>query len=205
MPTSPPTFPVLQPTDPEGRPESRSGSSNERELRLLKRVSQQDRDAFRELYFIYHRRLSRFISRLTTRRDLADEIINDTLWTVWRKAGDFRGASQVSTWILGIGYRQALTSLRRAGAHTTLDEAAGREVAVADDLYAVDETRDWLDRALASLPIEQRTVIEFTYFLGHSCEEIAVIMGCPVNTVKTRMFYARRKLKAALSQLANGA
>jgi RNA polymerase sigma-70 factor, ECF subfamily len=185
--------------DSRARTEQRHPASNEHELRLLGQVVRQDREAFRELYFIYHRRLSRFISRLTTRRDLAEEIINDTLWTVWRKAGDFRGASQVSTWIFGIAYRQSLSTLRRANAHPTVDETEARSIAVAEDSYALDETREWLNRALNELPIEQRMVIEFTYFLGHSCEEIAVIMGCPVNTVKTRMFYARRKLKTALA------
>jgi RNA polymerase sigma-70 factor (ECF subfamily) len=174
------------------------GSSNERELRLLSRVAQQDRDAFRELYFIYHRRLNRFISRLTSRHDLIEEVINDTLWTVWKKAADFRGASQLSTWILGIGYRQALSTLRRANAHTATDDPA-RDHLIAEDVQGAEELREWLDEALDQLPLEQRTVIELTYYLGHSCEEIAAIMGCPVNTVKTRMFYARRKLKSTLA------
>ncbi len=186
------------------RSEQRNPASNEHELRLLCRVARQDREAFRELYFLYHRRLSRFISRLTPRRDLVEEIINDTLWTVWKKAGDFRGASQVSTWILGIAYRQSLSSLRRANAHPTVEASEAHPPPAAEDGYALDETREWLGRALLTLPLEQRMVIELTYFLGHSCEEIAAIVGCPVNTVKTRMFYARRKLKAVLAQLANG-
>jgi len=127
-----------------------------------------------------------------------EEVINDTLWTVWKKAGDFRAASQVSTWVLGIAYRQALTSLRRANVHVLLDDPA-RDHLAAEDVQATDELREWLDEALEQLPLEQRTVIELTYYLGHSCEEIAAIMGCPVNTVKTRMFYARRKLKATLA------
>jgi RNA polymerase sigma-70 factor (ECF subfamily) len=180
-----------------------AGSANERELRLLRRIAAQDRDAFRELYFIYHRRLSRFVARLTHRHELIEEVINDTLWTVWKKAADFREASQVSTWILGIGYRQALTTLRRAHSHATVDDPA-RDHLVAEDVQASDELREWLNEALEQLPLEQRTVIELTYFLGHSCEEIAAIMGCPVNTVKTRMFYARRKLKSTLAPLANG-
>jgi RNA polymerase sigma-70 factor (ECF subfamily) len=195
---------VLNPDNPPAGADSRA-SSNERELRLLGRIAQQDREAFRELYFVYHRRLSRFISRLTTRHDLAEEIINDTLWTVWKKAGDFRAASQVSTWILGIAYRQSLTSLRRANAHPVVEESPEHEVADAEDSFALDELREWLASAMEHLPLEQRTVIELTYFLGHSCDEIAAIMGCPVNTVKTRMFYARRKLKLTLSQLAHGA
>lgn len=178
-----------------------SSSSNERELALLARVSGQDRAAFKELYVIYHRRLSRFISRLTSRQELAEEIINDTMWTVWKKAAGFRGASQVSTWVLGIAYRQALMTFRRSGP-PPVEETPGHETAVVEDSQAATETHEWLARGLAQLPLEQRMVIEFTYFLGHSCEEIAAIMDCPVNTVKTRMFYARKKLKSHLSQLA---
>ncbi|HEY5810290.1 MAG TPA: sigma-70 family RNA polymerase sigma factor [Povalibacter sp.] len=196
---------VLRPGDhsPTGS-DTGQASSNERELRLLARIVQQDRDAFRELYFIYHRRLSRFISRLTTRHELAEEIINDTMWTVWKKAGNFRAASQVSTWILGIAYRQSLTSLRRFHAHPVVDDPVDRDLLATEDLQQLDETREWLNSALETLPLEQRTVIELTYFLGHSCEEIATIMACPVNTVKTRMFYARRKLKSALTAPGKG-
>lgn len=180
-----------------------AASPNERELRLLSRVAQQDRDAFKELYVIYHRRLSRFISRLTSRHELAEEIINDTMWTVWKKASGFRAASQVSTWILGIAYRQSLMTFRRANTHPVADEPIGRDIPIAEDSQGQAETREWLDQGLAKLPLEQRMVIELTYYLGHSCEEIATIMDCPVNTVKTRMFYARRKLKLSLSLLAD--
>jgi RNA polymerase sigma-70 factor (ECF subfamily) len=178
-----------------------SVASNERELQLLRRVAAQDRAAFKELYVIYHRRLMRFISRLTSRHELAEEIINDTLWIVWKKAEGFRAASQVSTWVLGIAYRQALTTLRRAGPPADAQDASARE-ALAEDTQALAETRQWLDRGLALLPLEQRMVLEFTYYLGHSCEEIATLMECPVNTVKTRMFHARRKLRASLGELA---
>jgi RNA polymerase sigma-70 factor (ECF subfamily) len=70
-----------------------------------------------------------------------------------------------------------------------------------DDPVAEIEQRDLLDHALAVLPPEQRLVLELTYFLGHSCEEVAAITACPVNTVKTRMFHARRKLRELLPQL----
>ena len=181
--------------------------ADDRELQLLRRVGRQDREAFKELYFIYHRRLVRFVMRMTSRQDLAEEVLNDTMWIVWRKAGEFRAASQVSTWILGIAYRQTLSTSRRtqlnAQFNSTGAEPEELEVATADDAQLQAETREWLDRGLAQLPLEQRMVMELTYFLGHSCEEIATIMDCPVNTVKTRMFHARRKLRIGLARLAD--
>ena len=180
---------------------SSGSSSNARELELLRQVAAGDRTAFKELYLIYHRRLARFLMRMTSRHDLIEEVINDTLWTVWLKAGDFRGDSLVSTWIVGITYRRALKALRRHGAPRPM---LVEEVAVAPDAQQEDENRQWLGQALAELPLEQRMVMEFSYLMGHSCEEIATIMQCPVNTVKTRMFHAREKLRRSLPRLAGG-
>jgi RNA polymerase sigma-70 factor, ECF subfamily len=182
------------------RPGPSARPGNERERDLIAKISRGDRDAFRELYLHYHRRLAKFLTRMTRRYEDAEEIINDTLWTVWQRAGDFRDASQVSTWIMGIAYRRALNTIRRAATH---DRVMAREIVdtepEASDLSESIERRVLLDRALAQLPIEQRLVLEFTYYMDHSCEEVAEIMECPVNTVKTRMFNARRKLRAILA------
>jgi RNA polymerase sigma-70 factor, ECF subfamily len=176
-----------------------ASATNERELELLRLIAQRDREAFRELYLAYHRRLARFLMRMTFRHDVIDEVINDTLLTVWRKASDFRGESQASTWIVGIAYRRALKALRVTHVARALDPEHSPH---ACDPQSLDEERQWLDRALAELPFEQRMVLELSYLLGHSCEEIASIMQCPVNTVKTRMFHAREKLRRSLPRLA---
>ena len=178
---------------------SQRAEGDEPERSLLARVAEGDRDAFRELYLRYHRRLARFLTRLTHRREDAEEIINDTMWIVWQRAADFRGASRVSTWIMGIAYRRALKMIRRAVTHerAMLLEAVDDEPSN-DQVVESSADRKLLERALAQLPLEQRLVLELTYYLDHSCEEIADIMECPVNTVKTRMFHARRKLRVLL-------
>jgi RNA polymerase sigma-70 factor, ECF subfamily len=184
---------------PDSSSSPRSGNDLEREL--IGRIAVGDRDAFRDLYLRYHRRLARFLMRLTHRYEDTEEIINDTLWIVWQRAADFRNASRVSTWIMGIAYRRALKMIRRAATHEramTLEIADG-EATIADPVQVAEE-RQVLERALAQLPIEQRLVLEFTYYMDHSCEEIAEIMECPVNTVKTRMFNARRKLRTILAE-----
>jgi RNA polymerase sigma-70 factor (ECF subfamily) len=189
-----------QPPQISSRGASRLGNDREREL--IERISAGDRDAFRELYLHYHRRLARFLTRVTRRFEDAEEIINDTLWVVWQRAGEFRGASQVSTWIMGIAYRRALNLIRRAATHERIVALeATNGVAGVSDPGRTLEDRQLLDHALAQLPVEQRLVLEFTYYFGHSCEEIADIMECPVNTVKTRMFNARRKLRVILGEL----
>lgn len=187
----------------DAAPLSTTASSAERERELLGRVAERDRAAFSELYTLYHRRLARFLRRFTHRYDIAEEIINDTMWVVWRKAPEFRGASLVSTWILGIAYRRALKTLQRVNPVTEpLNFNDVQTAHTTEEPQQTDELREWLHLALVQLPIEQRMVLELTYYLGHSCEEVAAIMDCPVNTVKTRMFHARAKLRKLLPPLA---
>jgi RNA polymerase sigma-70 factor, ECF subfamily len=185
---------------PEAGPRNAAGPARESEL--IARVARRDRRAFEELYNLYHRRLARFLTRLTRRYELAEEIINDTFWVVWRRAPDFRGDSQPSTWIMGIAYRNARNAFRSA-ARTRARECLEGPLALTatDEPAKAAELRDWLGHALERLPVEQRMAVELCYGLGHSCEEIALIMGCPVNTVKTRLFHARAKLQKLLPEL----
>lgn len=190
----------MEPSEERADAVAAAGTANAHELDLLRRTMARDRDAFQELYVLYHRRLARFLVRMTRQYDVAEEVINDTMWVVWQKAGDFRGSSQVSTWIMGIAYRRALKTLRRASVHLHASEAeSGHDEGDAGAAVDDADRRELVSWALARLPLEQRLVLEFTYFVGHSCEEIAEIMDCPVNTVKTRMFHARRKLRVILA------
>ena len=174
---------------------------DEVERALLRRISCGDREAFRQLYLRYHQRLSRFLFRVTRRAEDVEDIINDALLLVWQRAAQFRGASRVSTWIFGISYRCALKSIRRSAIPPTMAAllSHGGEQVTAD---SAREIEDWqlLDLGLARLPLEQRLVLVLAYCLDYSCEDIAAIVACPVNTVKTRMFHARRKLRSLLSE-----
>ena len=175
-------------------------SSRERDSELLLAISAGSRQALEELYLGYHRRLARFLSRFTPRYENVEEIINDTFMVVWQNAKDFRNASQVSTWIIGIAYRTALKSLRRQKNHTAarnLDDYPEQTV----DPTLETEVQDWLRHGLNKLPIEQRLTLELAYHMGHSLEEIAAITECPVGTVKARMFHAREKLRQYLPTL----
>jgi RNA polymerase sigma-70 factor (ECF subfamily) len=175
------------------------------ERELLRRISCADREAFRDLYLDYHGRLARFLSRITRHHGDVEEIINDVLLIVWESAGDFRGASRVSTWIFGIAYRRALNSMRRSTARSraTTRAAESAETHV-EDAAGRTEDHQVLDLALSCLPPEQRLVVILAYRLEYSCEEIAAIAACPVNTVKSRMCHARRKLRTIISAAATG-
>lgn len=170
---------------------------------LLLRISHGDRDAMRQLYHAYFRRLMRFLSRTVRDPRLAEEVVNDTMLVVWQHAADFRAESRPSTWIFGIAYRRALKALDRADAVARHDRQ-GAQVAAADVEAFLDRTErdEWIQAGLASLSLEHRLTLELAYFVGMSCDEIAEVTECPVGTVKTRMFYARQQLRIALEALA---
>jgi RNA polymerase sigma-70 factor (ECF subfamily) len=183
-------------------PSYRGGASAAREVELIGRIAKGDRKAFEELYGLYHRRLARFLTRLTKRYDVAEEVINDTFYIVWRKAADFRGDSQPSTWILGIAYRKARNAFRSSSRILAIENPeAPPPPLTSEESLRSEELRDWLVHALVQLPVEQRLAVELCYELGYSCEEISTIMSCPVNTVKTRLFHARAKLQKLLPAL----
>jgi len=173
-----------------------------RDRELLERIAGRDTLAMRDFYLLYQGRVHRLLARNGRRRELIDEMINDTFMVVWRKARGFRGESRVSTWVFGIAYRRQLMALR---AETRAQRYTHMQPHEAADFYAdsTDKTvtMDWIEQALMRLSPTQRAVVDFAYGLGLSCEEIASIMSCPVNTVKTRMLYARRRLRGALQEL----
>jgi RNA polymerase sigma factor (sigma-70 family) len=168
---------------------------------LLRRIAWQEREAFELLYRIYYQRLTRFLDRLTRRPQMIDEILDDTMLVVWRRAATFNGTSQVSTWIFAIAYRKAMKVFKRErGRRQVLpdhDEPAFASSPETDFIHR--ETRAAVRHLVARLSPEQRAVVELTYYHGCAYKEIAEIVGCPVDTVKTRMFHARRKLRAVLS------
>jgi RNA polymerase sigma-70 factor (ECF subfamily) len=170
---------------------------------LLVAVTSRNPRALEALYLKYHRRLASFISRVTSRHENIEEIINDTFMTVWESATDFRQASQVSTWIFGIAYRTALNSLRRQKNHDglrNLDDCPEQSI----DPVGATEVEDWLTHGLNRLSLEQRLTLELTYRMGYSVEEIAAISSSPVGTVKARMCRARERLRKHLPVLAGG-
>ena len=184
-------------TNPHSEP---SGLGNEAEARLVARIAGQDQHAFEVLYRIYYRRLVRFLERVTRRPHAIEEILDDTMLAVWRKADTFNGSSQVSTWIFAIAYRMALKSFKRDRnwVRNLFDDREETSAPSPEAELIAGQARSRIQRLLADLSPEQRAVVELTYYHGCAYKEIAEIVGCPVDTVKTRMFYARRRLKAVL-------
>jgi len=178
---------------------SAGGGQSDRDL--VARVASGDRAALRLLFMRHHARVYRFAARQTGSESMADDIANEVFLELWRQAPRFEARSEVSTWLLGIARFKAL-SLHRKRKEEWLDPERAADIPDdADDPEIVvmkEDKGSALKRLVAALPEEHATVIDLAYYHGKSVSEIAGILSIPESTVKTRMFYARKKLGEAL-------
>ena len=183
-----------------GRHRTASASAGE-EDRLMSLVRAGDEQAFATLYRIYQPRLGRFLTSFLHRPQMIEEVVNDTMMVVWNRPDRFSGASKLSTWIFGIAYRKGLKALRRRD--EPVEDSPRDRLAASDEDPEQELGRHKLQQALLKaldeLSPDHRTVVHLTYFHHMGYRDIAEIMDCPTDTVKTRMFHARRRLKRILS------
>ncbi|RWA71789.1 sigma-70 family RNA polymerase sigma factor [Mesorhizobium sp.] len=176
-------------------------AATETDRALVDRVAKGDRAAVRLLFMRHHARIYRFVARQTGSEMMADDITNEVFLELWRQAPGFEGRSEVSTWLLGIARFKALSSLRKKKEDWIDDDDAAQVPDSADTPEVVTMKEDKaaaLRRFVDALPEEHRTVIDLAYYHGQSVTEIGEVLDIPVATVKTRMFYARKKLGEAL-------
>ena len=176
-------------------------AATETDRALVDRVAKGDRAAVRLLFMRHHARIYRFVARQTGSEMMADDIANEVFLELWRQAPGFEGRSEVSTWLLGIARFKALSSLRKKKEDWIDDDDAAQVADSADTPEVVTMKEDKaaaLRRFVDALPEEHRTVIDLAYYHGQSVTEIGEVLSIPVATVKTRMFYARKKLGEAL-------
>ena len=168
---------------------------------LIGRIANGDRLAMQVLFARHHVRVFRFVVRLVRNESTAEDLISDVFLDVWRQAGRFEGRSAVSTWLLSIARFKALSALRRRPDEELDDETAGAIEDQADDPEIALEKKDksvLIRKCLMGLSAEHREIVDLVYYHEKSVEEVAEIVGIPENTVKTRMFYARKKLSELL-------
>lgn len=166
---------------------------------LIQRVAARDRHAFETLYLRYAPRVFRYLSSQIRQRELAEEALDDVMMVVWETASRYNGTSQLSTWILGIAHFKALKARTRAStdnAEFQESDHGGIATHTPEDAISGRELTDSIREALNGLPAEQRAVVELAFYHDRSYAEIAEILKCPVNTVKTRMFHARQRLES---------
>jgi RNA polymerase sigma-70 factor (ECF subfamily) len=170
---------------------------------LIARIAGGDRVAMHALFSRHHVRVYRFVLRLVRNEATAEDLISEVFLDVWRQAGKFEGRSAVSTWMLSIARFKALSVLRRKHEEELDDEMAERIEDHSDDPEVALAKRDKgavLRACLSELSVEHREVIDLVYYHEKSVQEVAGITGIPEATVKTRMFYARKKLSELLKE-----
>jgi RNA polymerase sigma-70 factor (ECF subfamily) len=180
------------------------------EAELLAAVAAGDRRSFEQLYRIYEARVFNYIRTFVSDRAVADEVLVEVMVSVWQGAKTFRHISRVSTWILGIARHKALDAVRRTGRqqHGRVDLEEIADVADPADGPAEDADQRKLAaltrQALAKLSREHEEIIRLAFYEELPYEEISALLDIPVNTVKTRVFYAKRQLKQHVTTLMHG-
>ena len=164
---------------------------------LVARIGEGDRLAMQTLFARHRTPVYRWLLRFVGNETLAEDLVSDVFLDVWRQASRFEGRSSVSTWLIAIARFKAI-SARRCRADAELDDVVESTVAdTADDPAVVLEKKnrdETLRAALTRLSAEHKEIIDLVYYHEKSVDECAQIIGVPSGTVKTRMFYARRKL-----------
>jgi len=170
---------------------------------LIGRIANGDRLAMQVLFARHHVRVYRFVLRLVRNEAKAEDLISDVFLDIWRQAGKFEGRSAASTWMLSIARFKALSALRKRTEEELDEETAGAIEDQADDpevSLAKKDKANVLRQCLSRLSAEHREVVDLVYYHEKSVEEVAGIVGIPEATVKTRMFYARKKLSELLKE-----
>jgi len=181
---------------------SRSTARQCSDAELIERIAAGNGLAMQVLYLRHNVGLFRFIRRFVSDAATAEDVVSEVFLDVWRKAGRFEGRSQVLTWLLGMARNKALGELRHRSAEE-LDENARALVDPADDPEVAVEKKDRavaMRRCLACLSPPHREIIDLIYYHQQSIAAVAEILGTPQATVKTRMFYARKRLAQLLAE-----
>jgi RNA polymerase sigma-70 factor (ECF subfamily) len=167
------------------------------DVALLARMADGDRLAMQVFYARHHVRVFRFALRIISDHSLAEDVISEVFLDVWRQAGRFEGRSAVSTWLLAITRHKAYAALRRRTTEFVKDDVmeAIEDTADRPDVTLEKETRGRILRqCLKELTPNHREIIDLVYYHEKSVAEVAQIFAIPENTVKTRLFYARKRL-----------
>jgi RNA polymerase sigma-70 factor, ECF subfamily len=182
-----------------GKPTQAANRDNS-DASLVVKVAAGNKLAMQVLFARHHTRVYRFVLRLLGSEAVAQDLTSEVFLIVWQQASRFQARSSFSTWLLAIARNKAMTELRRR--HDVPDDGNNDEIAdPADDpevTYAVKQRGEILRKCLTRLSREHREIIDLVYYHEKSVQEVAEIMGIPRNTVKTRMFYARKKLSKLL-------
>jgi RNA polymerase sigma-70 factor (ECF subfamily) len=180
---------------------------NDRVRELLERIARHDEPAFRQLYKAFSRRVFAYVLNMVKDHARAEEILVDTMYEVWRAPSRFRGDAQFGTWLIGIARNKALMAYRARRPdedHDDVEDIAETHAADTPDGFAqlaAKQRSEGVRHCMGRLSEEHRECMHLVFFEGFSLAQVAEVQGCPENTVKTRLFHARQKIKKCLGLL----
>jgi RNA polymerase sigma-70 factor, ECF subfamily len=181
---------------------ARSAKAETSDAVLLSLVAQGERDALELLFRRHHARVFRFLTRLVDNEAVAEELVSEVFLEVWRHAGAFAARSQVSTWLLSIARHKALSVLRRRSAEELDEETAELIEDPADDPEVAlqkAQRSEILRGVIEQLSPPQRQIVDLVYYREQTIDDVAASLGIPLATVKTRLFYARKRMGELLA------
>jgi RNA polymerase sigma-70 factor (ECF subfamily) len=176
--------------------------SQQSENALVRSIAQGDKRAMHVLFACHRLRVYRFALHLVADKEAAEDLVSEVFLEVWRHAGRFEGRCRVSTWLLTITRNLAVSMLRRRPMERLDRDEAAAIPDHADDPETAIQTKQQnaiLAHCLTKLSPAHREVIDLVYYHGRSVDEVAAIIRVPPSTVKTRMFYARKRVATLLS------
>jgi RNA polymerase sigma-70 factor (ECF subfamily) len=176
--------------------------SHAEERALLKAIAAGDAKALERLFARAQTRVFRFLVRVVINQAIAEELLNEVFLSVWQNAHRYEGRSEPMTWMLSIAHNKAISALRKKTEVLGIDDEVARNLAAEEDPPDIvaqrHDTSAKIRACMAELSADHRTILDLVYYQEQSVAEVAEVLGIPENTVKTRMFYARRKLSELL-------
>ena len=192
---------TLKSRPPDPQPAAPAGRDDDGDWALIAAIGRGDEQAFEAFYKRYRRYVERFVYQVTRRAELVDDVVSEVMIAVWQQAVRTERLALASTWLLGIANYKSLQALRKQGITANPEQhcaEVGDDEALAERVLEQDNL---LYAALRHLSPEQRAALELVYFHGLHYQDIAAVMNCPENTVKTRIFHARRRLREVWPRL----
>ena len=176
-------------------PAATAGKTSSDEI-LVEQIAAGSKPAMQALFARHRTYVYRWLLRFVSNETLAEDLLSEVFLDVWHQAGRFEGRAAVTTWLLSIARFKAL-SARRRRTDAELDEIEATVADSADDPEITLQKKsrnELLRQAMSNLSADHREILDLVYYQEKSVEDCALILGIPAATVKTRMFYARKKL-----------
>jgi RNA polymerase sigma-70 factor (ECF subfamily) len=171
---------------------------------LIKQIAGGDAKALERLFTRNQTRVFRYLVRIVRNEAIAEELLNEVFFGAWNSAARYEGRSEPSTWLLSIAHNKAVSALRKKREVSGYDEETAGQIEDDDDTPEVTAQKNdkgaQIKKAMQALSAEHREILDLVYYQEQSVSEVAEILAIPEPTVKTRMFYARKKLGEILKE-----